>query len=303
MTEIITPSTDIVVTEREQFAPGWYKDISNERYHGSAGTSSSQLKTLMEHTPAHLAYGLMHPTEPTANMALGTAVHSLVLEPDKFNDDIAVMPNINKRTNAGKQELAIFEAENKGKTIISEDQLETAKKMAARVWEHESLKLLFDDIVVESSVYGWYRSMDPDDGEEYRQMLKVRPDAIPRAYPILIDLKTTNDGTYSGFQKSIQNFYYHLSAAMYLQMCNDCKPLLDETGFHAFTKFVFVCIENKPPYEVSSYEMSPEYMEIGKKLFRMAVYRLHRAKAEGFPGFEQLRLIDPPGYANRGFIV
>ncbi|HXK56535.1 MAG TPA: hypothetical protein PLZ16_07810, partial [Gammaproteobacteria bacterium] len=64
-------------TKRPFIEAGWYRDLSNEAYHGSFGYSSSGLKILIEHTPAHLQYSLAHRSEPTANMALGTAVHTL----------------------------------------------------------------------------------------------------------------------------------------------------------------------------------------------------------------------------------
>jgi exodeoxyribonuclease VIII len=317
MTEIITPSTELVIPEREIITPGWYRDLSNERYHGSAGTSSSQLKTLLEKTPAHLAYGLTHRTEPSPNMALGTAVHSLVLEPDKFDDDIVVQPSDLKKPTSAQMNAAKpsdktlaqindwekFQDACVGRTVITGEQYEKAVLMAERVREIPVLATLLENLVVESSIYGWYRSTDHDDGTEYKQMLKVRPDGIPRGYPILIDLKTCTEGSYSGFHRAMQNFYYHVSAAMYLQMCNDCQELKDEMGVFAFTKFVFICVENTAPYEVSSYELSPEYLDIGKALFRQSVYRLHRAKQDNYPGYEQLRVLDPPGYASKGFIV
>ena len=69
-----------------------------------------------------VAYGLhvagtMKPPEPSASMVLGTAVHSMLLEPDK--DSIAVAPAINRRTNAGKEKWEEFsiDAETKGKTV------------------------------------------------------------------------------------------------------------------------------------------------------------------------------------------
>mgnify|MGYP003637305327 FL=1 len=288
----------------QSFEAGWFKDIPNEVYHRSNGTSSSQIKKMIEKTGAHLQHDRKHPKPPTPAMALGTAVHSLVLEPDMFDTDIVVAPDFNKRTKDGRADFELFQEENKNRTIISPEQNLKAKAMAARVHEHPIASILVQDLIVESSVFQWYKSYDPDDQTEYKTMLKVRPDGISKNMPILIDLKSTADGSYSGFIKSIQNFYYHLSAAMYLELCNQCQPLLDEVKHFAFTKFVFVCVENFAPYEVSVYEMSQEYREIGALLFRQGIYNLHKSKLNNWDGYpEEVRVIEPPSWATRGFIV
>lgn len=291
--------------ERRPFIDaGWHKNLNNNEYHGSFGFSSSQLKALIEHTPAHLQYGMTAHREPTASMALGTAVHSLVLEPFRFNDDFVIAPVVDKRTKIGKEIWANFEADSAGKTLINAAQFEQASAMADSVRNHPIAGALLDDIVVESSVYWWYRSMDPDDDTKYKEMLKVRPDAICRKYPVIIDLKSTADGSYSGFIKSIQNYYYHMSAAMYLEGVNQCRPLLEEMRHFAYTKFIFVCVENAAPYLTSVYELSPEYLDIGKTLYRRALHALRYGRENDWPGFpDEVRIIEPPGWASRGFIV
>lgn len=296
---------DTVETKNRPYvAPGWYRDMPNEEYHGSMGTSSSQLKMLMEHTPAHLLYDMGQENKATANMALGTAVHSLVLEPDTFDEEVAVEPVINKRTNAGKAEKAAFDAENVGKTIITPGQFEQAKWMAESVMAHPMASVLLSDIVAESSVYWWYRSMDADDDTHYKELLKVRPDALSRGHPVVMDLKSTADGSYTGFIKSIQNFGYHVSAAMYLEGINQCKELLEAMGHFAYTKFVFICVENTAPYLTSVYELSPEYLELGKQHYRRALWVLKNARENEWPGFpDEIRMIEPPNWANRAHIV
>ncbi len=293
-----------IITQPQSFEAGWYKDIPNEVYHRTSGFSSSNIKKFIEKTGAHYQYEKAHPKPPTKNMALGTAVHSLVLEPHMFETDVIVSPVFNLRTKDGKEESELFRLSNMDKTIINEEQLEIAQAMAKRVHEHPLASILVQDLIVESSVFQWYDSMDPDDNTNYKTMLKVRPDGISKNMPILIDLKTTMDGSYSGFIKSIQNFYYHLSAAMYLELCNQCQPLLEEVKHFAFTKFVFVCVENFAPYEVSVYEMSQEYREIGAMLFRQGLYNMHKSKLAGYPGYpEEVRVIEPPSWATRGFMV
>lgn len=295
---------DTPVRERPQYAPGWYKDLTNEEYHGSSGYSSSQIKTLIEQTPAHLRHSFTVQKESTANMLLGTAVHALILEPEKFHSEFAISEKFDGRTNAGKAARAHFEAGAVGKTIITEDVFEKAQAMAASVLNHPIAGLLVQDVITESSVYWWYKSMDADDDTRYKIMAKVRPDILCRGYPVIADIKTTADGSYSGFIKSIQNFYYHVSAAMYLEGVNQCKPLLDEMGRMAFTKFVFICVENFEPYLTSAYELSPEYLDIGKLLYRRSMRTLRDALEEDFPGYpEEVRIIEPPTWASRGFVV
>ena len=320
MSEIITPSTEIVVPKRELIKPGWHPDIPNDVYHKSNGVSSSQLKKLMEQTPAHLQYYRTHPKPPTPNMKLGTAVHSLVLEPHKFEEDIAVMAgDVKKPTKAqlnaknGPTDATLklmafwedFELKNKGKTVITEAQLEMAQAMAKRVREAPIIGLLVNDLIVESSVYHWYKSMDPDDNTQYQELLKVRPDGIPRPYPgVVLDLKSCADASYSGFEKAMRYFYYHLSASMYLELCNQCLELLDFMKIYAFTKFIFVCVESEPPHEVAAYEFMPKFRDAGNRDFRIAMHRYHKGKNEGWPGYpDEIRGIEPSRSIEYGFKV
>lgn len=299
--EILEASKD---SARPRVEPGFYQDMPNELYHGSQGTSSSQLKKLVTQTPAHLKASWSEPSKSTPAMAMGTAVHSLVLEPEKFGDDVIVSPVFNKRTKAGKSEFEAFEREAAGRTIITAEQYATAQTMAEKVRGHSLASNLLQDVIVESSVFQWYESMDPDDQTQYRELIKVRPDAASRAYPVLVDLKTTDDASYSAFQRTILNFYYHLSAAMYLEVCNNNHKILNTCGHGAFTKFIFVVVENKPPHEVAVYELAPEFRDLGKTIFRRAMLDLNRGRSQDWPGYPmEIRVMDPPTWASRAYII
>lgn len=286
--------------KRPFIEPGWYRDMSNEEYHGSFGTSSSQLKTLLNHTPAHLRYNMDQHKESTDAMNLGTALHTLVLEPEIFDEELAVMPDINRRTKAGKEEFAAFEALNAGKIILKPDQYDKAKRMADAVMSQPVARILVEDAITESSIYWWYNSTDPDDDTKFKELLKVRPDGLCRSHPIIFDLKSTVDGTWTEFSKTIEKFGYHVSAAMYKEGVNQCRPLLDEVHKMAYTSFVFVVVESVEPHLVSLYELSPDAMEMGRVKFRHAVHALKRAHDNNWPAFpEEIRVIDLPGWANR----
>ena len=290
--------------ERPFIGPGWYKGLSNEEYHGSFGYSSSGLKTLVDQTPAHLHYGLTQPNEPTANMQLGTALHTLVLEPEKFDDEFAVSEKFDGRTKAGKAAKELFNVQNAGKVVLSEDQVDKAKAMAAAVLAHPIARLMVTDCITESSIFWWYKTMEADDNTEFKTMLKVRPDAISRAYPVVVDLKSSADGSFTGFAKSIINFGYHISAAMYLEGVNQCEELLKELGRMAFNKFVFVVVENFEPHLVSVYELSINDLDLGKAMYRSTLRKLKDGQENDWPGYpEEIRVIELPAWANRAHVV
>lgn len=265
--------------------PGWYRDMSNEDYHGGPGTSSSNLKVLMQKTPAHLKHQKANRKPPTDNMKLGTAVHCLVLEPEKFNDEIAVLPSLDRRTKKGKEEYENFKIQSEGKTIITAEQHDKARFMAESVLTHPDAGHFLEDVLVEQSIYWWYRSGDVDDDTQYKELLKVRPDALSKTYAMCIDLKTTDDATETAFMKSIEKYYYHLSAAMYLEGINQCQPLLKEMGHFAYTNFLIIAVENQPPFLSRCIEIMPEYLRIGREHYRRAVQRLHEARRDNWPGF------------------
>lgn len=65
--------------------PGVYPDLSNEEYHGGPGISKSGLD-LIHRSPLHYraAKTAANDNQPTAAQAIGTAFHSLLLEPESF---------------------------------------------------------------------------------------------------------------------------------------------------------------------------------------------------------------------------
>lgn len=290
--------------KRPFVAPGWHKHLTNEQYHGSFGTSSSSLKKLVTRTPAHLAYAQAHPSESTDAMSLGTAVHTMILEPEKALSEIIVMPEINRRTNAGKEEYEQFMRYADGKTVLTKEQHEAACAMAASVLNDPYASVLLEDTMRESSIYWWYKCQDPDDDSDYKELLKVRPDAIGRAHPVIIDVKTCRDASLSTFTRDIHSLSYHLSAAMYLEGVNQNRELLDELGHLAYSKFIFICVENTAPYLCAVYELSRDYLALGRQIYQQTLRTLRHARANDWPGYPPaIRIIEPPAWANRGHIV
>lgn len=287
----------IVVPEKELITPGWYKDMKDTYYHTSNGTSSTTLKNWLVNAPNECLYKKYNPKPQTPAMALGTLVHAFVLEPETAEETYIVKPDRYRRSNADKEFWAEWESDNEGLLWVTGEQEEQAKMMSLSVEQHPEAQMLLKDSINESSVYWWYgnRGDDDDDGQ-YREMVKVRPDAITPNYPMLVDLKTSDDATYEGFQKSVVKYFYHVSAAMYLDGVNQCQELLKETKWGVYKHFVFIVVSKTPAFDVATkktvyntavYSLEPEALEMGDVLYRRAMLRMHEGKRDDYPGIPE----------------
>jgi len=293
------------MSERELIDAGWYLDFDDTRYHGSGGVSSTSLKYLLQRAPNYFLCKQNQQNKPTEAMKMGSLVHTMILEPETVKQKYVQCPEFGDlRKTANKTAKLEFEERNQDKDAVKSELYEKAERMAESVLSHPTASLLLDGSINESSVYWWFKG-DYEDERKYKQMCKVRPDAISTTHPgMIIDIKTTDDASFTGFAKSIHKFNYHLSAAMYLEGCNSNKELLDKTKAFIFTNFVWVVVEKEYPYNVACYSMCKTDYNIGRMLFRKSMMVLHDAKEDNFPGYpEEIREIELPAYAQKGHIV
>lgn len=268
-------------------------DMSNAEYHSHSAVSSSQLKTILR-SPAHFYARHVVDCEhkQTPAMALGTAVHSLFLEPQNFENDCAIEPNVNKRTNAGKAELESFLAENTGKTIITPDQFEDAKSMVASMTKHPMYNMILSGGLRESSIF--YADEETELDCRVRFDWHIAPN-VSEFFPngLIMDIKKTTDARENEFSRSCQKYGYALSAAMYLQ------------GYRAFygeavnPTFLFFVVEDTAPYESIIYYASDEMIFAGNIKRREAMLSLQQAKLNNdWHGYsKQIQQINLPIWA------
>lgn len=252
--------------------PGIYPDIENETYHSGPGISKSHLD-IINRAPSTYKFRVLEGNrkEGTAAMNLGSAVHSLVLEPDKFGAEFAVAPKVDKRTKAGKAEWAAFEEASKGKILLSEQDLERAEAMAGSVFCHPVAGALFKNGTPEQSVY-WV-------DEETDLLCKCRPDWL-RNDAVIVDLKTSADAGSAGFAKSCANFRYFVQDPWYRHGCTQAGVSVDQ--------FVFVVVESEAPYNVAVYELDPQAVAHGHDVMRDNLNRIAtHSKHEFWPSYNQ----------------
>lgn len=216
-----------------------HHDISEADYHARAGCSASQLRTLLTKSAAHLAYNRRHPQEETTALRVGRLLHCMVLTPGVVKANFAVAPDINRRTNAGKEEWEKFLAANSSKTVVTTDEWDDANGMA----QSATATGLFGAGQAETSIFGTMNGVD----------VKSRLDWVNAGE--IVDVKSTSSvASPREFQKTVWNWGYGLQAAFYMRMAR-------EAGLSP-SKFVFVAVEKEAPHIVGVYDLDPAVIEL-----------------------------------------
>lgn len=256
-------------------------DLSNDAYHAMPELSSTQIKDVLR-TPAHFYAKHLAVDKktkaPTASMLLGTVVHTLVLESDKFDAEYVISKNFDRRTKQGKADAAEFEAANSRKTVIDGDLYDQAKLMATSILKHPVARLLkLPAMIPEASIF--YTDLETE------LDCRIRPDYhLPpcEQFPngLIVDLKTTDNASYNAFNRTIINFGYHISAAMY---CDGFMQLYDTDEPPAF---LWLIGERDAPYAVIAYSPNFETMQKGDDKKREALQLIAECMAaEEWPAY------------------
>lgn len=235
------------------FEPGEY-NIENEVYHASAGISRSGISELKK-SPLHYWHAYISPNrirkESTKEMIFGEAVHTLIMEPDLFDQRFAVSQKFDGRTNAGKAAKYEFELANQGKKILNEEDYLKLKAIEKEVKAHPLIPKLLEKAKIEYSLF-WIDS-------ETELLCKARPDIWTPKY--LVDIKTTADSTYQSFAWSVRDYNYHIQAAMQIDAIYELTGAL-------MHNFIFVAIQTTAPYKPYLYNLGDLEIEHGRKEYK-----------------------------------
>jgi hypothetical protein len=118
---------------------GIVEDMPIEEYHAHPHLSNSGISALLR-SPAH--YHALSWSESKA-LRIGSAVHALLLEPEKVAQLLPVAPDVNKRTNAGKEVFAAWERSLRADAVILQgDEREIAENCAEAVRTNRLVQVL-----------------------------------------------------------------------------------------------------------------------------------------------------------------
>lgn len=239
------------------------KDMDHREYRAAPGISASSIKRALR------SLDHMDTPQPSSDaMNLGTALHMLMLEPDRF-ESTYVAADIDRRTKEGKALAAEIEAA--GKTPIKQAEFDAVQAMRDSILRSPAARGYFDGsstLTTELSVF-WD---DEDVSPEITVACKLRADAVVKGAGMILDIKTTQDASAEGFARSVVNFGYHVQAAHYLSAgaASETYP----------RRFRFIAVETSAPWSVGVYELDAAAMEAGYALREKGIRRIVDGEAK-----------------------
>lgn len=261
---------------------GIHDAVPASQYHAMQALSASGCKVILDECPAIFRHE-QDATDDESGPAswMGTAAHTLTLEPEKWGEVVAVIAADDFRTKAAQ--AARDAALDAGKVPLLEAQAEVIHAM------QRMLKAEVGDLFTGGAAERTYRWADPETGVE----MKARPDYVkPRQ---IIDFKTSGSAKPAEFQKRLKDCLHHVQAAVYL----DAHELLaDET-----CEWLWIVQSTKAPYLVSAFRASPAALHVGRVMARHAIDTFATCAATGiWPGYTPEPLtLDLPGWMMRDF--
>lgn len=239
--------------------PAIVLDMPLWAYHNHSSISNSGL-SLVSRSPAHYAFA--SPWQSTRAQEIGTAFHTALLEPERFESEYMIVSVNDRRVVEYKDAARIYTSER----TLTANEGASVKVMLESIRANEAARLLFEK-------EGWPEVSFFVTDEETGCVMRCRFDWLT-IDGIGVDLKKTQDCREFAFSKSLHNYRYHCQAAMYsdiyLQLTG--KPL---------QSFKILAVEEQPPCANILYDIDPLALQYGHEQYREALREYAKASASG----------------------
>lgn len=220
--------------------------MNEQEYRELEGVRSSEL-TALRKSALHCNTSMS--SSPTSSQIFGILVHAVALQPDTWDEQIAVSEFSDFRTKAAKAFKT--EAEEVGLTVVTQQQFEAAMKVKQRLFEHREAGPLLRGLVNTERCIQW---VDEETGLD----CKARLDGDSDTY--VVDLKTVKSATSGYFASSVYSYGYHIQQAHYTAAFEAVEETLPD--------WYWITVENTEPYDVVVFEPSPGMEADGKREHR-----------------------------------
>jgi exodeoxyribonuclease VIII len=245
--------------------PCFIEGMPNDVYHSHPGGVSSSGLKLVERSPAHYRYQAAR--APSRAMEIGTAIHTALLEPERFATDYVLLKDVKDRR----------ASEYKAATKVHGTECVLVASEADQVAGMQEAVLSNPAMSERLNAEGWRELSlfvrDPETGV----LIRVRYDLLTVS-GIAVDLKSCQDVRPDEFSKSIFNYGYDLQAALYA----DAFEWATGAPLGAFE---FAAVEKEMPHGHKLYLPDETMMQEGRRRYREALNLFAECERSGeWPG-------------------
>lgn len=252
--------------------------MNDKEYSAMDGIRRSDL-WVIDRSPLHFKYHMEHPSEQTSAMRFGSAYHKYILERETFEDEFYIIPDVDKRTKAGKEAVREAEEQNPGKTGITAEEFQQIQDMREMLLIDPNTRPYIEAIEngdARTEVpFCW---IDKETGE----VCKCKADAIfDEGYnPTIVDFKTCASCADRAFQSDMKKYGYLFQAGFYCEGIDFCTM-----EKHSF---IFIGQEKTAPYAPRLYILDEPEIDAGKDKFHELLNEYHDCKEIGvWHGYEE----------------
>lgn len=223
-------------------------EISREDYAAHEGVNWSTLAN-MRKSPLHYKHGLEHARKETSAMRKGSALHTLVFEPETYAERFTVYRESKNNGEGSKRKWLAFQgqARSAGQTILDESEEATAHAMADAIRKSGAAQYIAPSRGRAEIPLTW---TDAETGI----ICKARLDWVTLT-DCPLDLKSTRNAELRAFGRQAWHFGYFHQAAFYraglaTALGKDPSKL----------PFVIIAVESEAPHDVAVFEPGDEDM-------------------------------------------
>jgi exodeoxyribonuclease VIII len=225
----------------------------NEKYHLDTTHISKSGLDLIRKAPAKYWEKYLNPNKEIQprndDFAIGSAFHSIILEPELFKDEFVIhQPFIGEGSQKRRQQLIEM---NPGKELLSIKDYDKINYMHDAVMNHPIASKLFLKGFAEK-IFKW---TDPHTNVK----CKIKPDFFNTERNFIVDLKTTDDASQNGFERSSFKYRYHVQSSFYYDG-------MKQNGINV-DAFIFVAVEKEPPYLVNVFFAPQNSLDFGRETY------------------------------------
>ena len=233
------------------------ENLTLEEYHQLEPKSAHFLMDVAGKNCSKAVRNHAHPKKPTKLMINGTLIHTAIETREDLTRDIKEFmanyvqepPDINKRTTAGKQQLADFHEAIGDKIVITEKQWEMAVGCMEAAWSHKWARPYLEAAKFERSGFTTINGVE----------VKARPDLDCYEHQrTLVDIKTRqkDKSDPESWLKDWWNYGTYIQAGLQLLVWEKLNMPCEH--------YYYLLVEVEEPYDTNMVYVDEELMEISR---------------------------------------